>query len=151
MEAGYAIMVRTDENTFIAEKYVNFDKSAIDNAIDQFMNVGEYKPLQAVTTFALFPYCGQPWNLFLLESYCRRFSDNFRFEVLSVNSTNAGVLVRKHSKLTYFDIMADAIAKSGISLDENTGLNFLAKGGYTSQRRYAKIIELIKRAKELRN
>ena len=117
MEAGYAVMVRTDENAFVAERYVDFDKSAIDKAIDQFVNGGEYTPLRTVTTFALFPHCGQPWNLFLLESYCRRFSDNFRFELLSVNSTNAGVIVHKHSRLTYFDIMADAVGKSGISLD----------------------------------
>jgi hypothetical protein len=150
MEAGYAVMVRTDENAFVAERYVDFDKSAIDKAIDQFLNGGEYTPLRAVTTFALFPHCGQPWNLFLLESYCRRFSDNFRFEVLSVNSTNAGVIVRKHSRLTYFDIMADAVAKSGISLDEKTVLNFLATSGYTSQRRYAKIVELINQVTALR-
>lgn len=150
MEAGYVVMVRTDENAFVAERYVDFDKSAIDKAIDQFVNGGEYTTLRAVTTFALFPHCGQPWNLFLLESYCRRFSGNFRFEVLSVNSTNAGVIVRKHSRLTYFDIMADAVAKSGISLDEKTVLNFLATSGYTSQRRYAKIVELIKQATALR-
>jgi hypothetical protein len=150
MEAGYAVMVRTDENAFVAERYVDFDKSAIDKAIDQFVNGCEYTPLRTVTTFALFPHCGQPWNLFLLESYCRRFSDNFRFEVLSVNSTNAGVIVRKHSRLTYFVIMADAVAKSGISLNEQTVLNFLATSGYTSQRRYAKIVELIKQATALR-
>lgn len=150
MEAGYAVMVRTDENAFVSERYVDFDKSAIDKAIDQFMNGGEYTRLRAVTTFALFPHCGQLWSLFLLESYCRRFSDNFRFEVLSVNSTNAGVIVRKHSRLTYFDIMADAVAKSGINLDEKTVLNFLATSGYTSQRRYAKIVELIKEATALR-
>jgi len=150
MEAGYAVMVRTDVNVFVAERYVDFDKSAIDKAIDQFVNGGEYTPLRTVTTFALFPHCGQPWNLFLLESYCRRFSDNFRFEVLSVNSTNAGVIVHKHSRLTYIDIMADAVAKSGISLDKQTVLNFLAASGYTSHRRFAKIVELMKKASALR-
>lgn len=150
MEAGYAVMVRTDENAFAAERYVDFDKSAIDKAIDQFLNGGEYTPLRAVTTFALFPHCGQSWNLFLLESYCRRFSDNFRFDVLSVNSTSAGVIVHKHSRLTYLDIMADAVAKSRISLDEKTVLNFLATSGYTSHRRYTKIIELIKHATAIR-
>jgi hypothetical protein len=116
MEVGYTVMVRTDENAFVAEKYIDFDKGAIDKAVDQFMNGGEYIPLRAVTTFALFPHCGQPWNLFLLESYCRRFSENFRFEALSVNSTNAGVIVRKHSRLTYPDIITDAVAKSALYL-----------------------------------
>jgi hypothetical protein len=150
MEAGYAVMVRTGENAFVAEKYIDFYKGAIDKAVDQFMNGEEYIPLRAVTTFALFPHCRHPWNLFLLESYCRRFSDYFRFEALSVNSTNAGVIVRKHSRLTYPDIITDAVAKSGIILDEKTVLNFLAISGYTSQRRYSKIVELIKQATALR-
>ena len=150
MEAGFTIMVRTDETIFVADKYVNFDKDAIDKVIDQFMNGNDYTLLRAVTTFALFPYCGQPWNLFLLESYCRRFSDSFRFEVLSVNSTNAGVIVRKNSLLTMFDIMADALARSELNLSIKTSLDFLAASGYISRRRFAKIADLIKHATALR-
>lgn len=146
MQAGYDIMVRTDKDSFLADKYFDFNRNGIDNAIEHFIAGGEYVPLRHVTTFAPFPHCGQAWTLFLLESYCRRFSECFRFEVLSVNSTNAGVIVRKHSKLSYHDIMVDAVARSGVALHHDTVLDFLATEGYTSQRRYARITELITQA-----
>jgi hypothetical protein len=150
MQAGYDIMVRTDKNTYLADKFLDFDCSTIDNAVEHFVNGGEYVPLRHVTTFAPFPHCGQAWTLFLLESYCRRFSKRFRFEALSVNSTNAGAIVRKHSRLNYHDIMVDAVSRSGVALNANAVLEFLATDGYTSQRRYAKVNELITQATTLR-
>ncbi len=151
MKAGYDVLIRIDENTFVAERYVHFDTSAIDMAIEYFFHGGEYVPLQSVTTFAMFPHCGQTWNLFLLESYCRRFSEDFRFECLSVNSKNVGAIVRKKSQLPYVDIMADAVAKSNIPLVEQSILNFLMENGYISGRRYSKVIELINQVKAMRN
>lgn len=151
MQAGYDVLVRIDENTFVAERYIHFDTSAIDTAIEYFLHGGEYIPLQSVTTFAMLPHCGQAWSLFLLESYCRRFSDDFRFECLSVNSRNAGVIVRKKSRLSYADIMADAVAKSDIPLVAQPVLNFLVENGYISARRYTKVTELINQAKAIRN
>jgi hypothetical protein len=151
MQAGYDVLVRTDENTFVAERYIDFDTAAIDTAIEYFLHGGEYTPLQSVTTFAMLPHCGQVWNLFLLESYCRRFSDDFRFECLSVNSKNAGVIIRKKSHLSYFDILTDAVAKSDSSLVAQSVLNFLVENGYISVRRYTKVTELINQAKAIRN
>jgi hypothetical protein len=150
MQSGYDIMVRTDKVTYLADKSLEFDRRAIDNAIEHFVNGSEYVPLKSVTTFAPFPHCGQAWTLFLLESYCRRFSQHFRFEALSVNSSNAGAIVRKHCPLTYHDIMVDAVVKSDIALNQSTVLDFLAIEGYTSHRRYVKINELIIQATALR-
>lgn len=151
MQAGYDVLVRIDENTFVAERYINFDTSAIDTAIEYFLHGGEYIPLQSVTTFAMLPHCGEAWNLFLLESYCRRFSDDFRFECLSVNSKNAGAIVRKKSQLSYTDIIVDAVAKSNIPLTTQPVLNFLVENGYISTRRYTKVAELTNQAKAKRN
>lgn len=151
MQAGYDVLVRTDENVYVADRYIHFDTVAIDAAIEYFLHGGEYTPLKSVTTFAMLPHCGQAWNLFLLESYCRRFSDDFRFECLSVNSKNAGAIVRKKSRLSYADILADAVAKSDVSLIEQPVLNFLVENGYISTRRYTKVTELINQAKAIRN
>jgi hypothetical protein len=148
--AAYAVMVRIGQNAFVSEGQVHFDTIAIDSAIEQFINGGEYISLKAVTTFAPFPHCGQAWNLFLLESYCRRFSANFRFEVLSFNSSNAGAVVRKHSQMMYTDIMADAVAKSGIILNEHDVKEFLWENGYIASRLYKRTAELIHQAKVLR-
>lgn len=149
MEAGYAILVRTGKNTYVSEKYVNFNIEMIDNAISLFVT-DDYLPLKSFTTFAAFPHCGQAWNLFLLESYCRRFSDRFRFEVLAVNSKNAGAVVRKNCRLSYTEIMVDAVAKSSIALEKTAVEDFLCSTGYTGRRSYAKVNELIEQAKVMR-
>jgi len=151
MQAAYDVLVRIDENTFVADRYIHFETSEIDTAIEYFLHGGEYIPLQSVTTFAMLPHCGQAWNLFLLESYCRRFSDDFRFECLSINSKNAGVIIRKKSRMSYAELMADAVAKSDIPLVTQPVLDYLVANGYISVRRYTKISELINQAKAIRN
>lgn len=151
MQAGYDVLVRIDENIYVAERYIHFDTATIDMAIEYFLHGGEYTTLQSITTFAMFPDCGQAWSLFLLESYCRRFSDDFRFECLSVNNKNVGAIVRKKSRLSYANIMAAAVAKSDISLIAQPVLNFLVENGYIAARRYTKVAELINQAKAIRN
>lgn len=149
MEAGYSIMVRVDRDDYVAEKYVHFDAAGIDDILDLFVT-GEYLPLKSITTFAAFPYCGQAWNLYLLESFCRRFSDRYRFDVLAVNSRNVGAIIRKSCHLSYLQIMADAAAKSDTPLENGAILGFLLSSGYLGKRAYAKIDELIEQAKVLR-
>jgi hypothetical protein len=149
MEAGYATMIRSDENTYLAEKYVCFNTYEIDNVLDQFIE-SNYLPLRNITTFSVFPDCGQVWNLFLLESYCRRFSKQFRFEVLAVNSKNAGVIVRKNHKASYIEIMADAVAVSDIEFEKTAIEDFLCSNGYIGRRSYARVYELIEMAKVIR-
>lgn len=149
MEAGYAVMIRSDEDTFLAEKYVCFNVFEIDNVLEQFVE-GNYLPLRSITTFSVFPDCGQSWNLFLLESYCRRFSERFRFEVLAVNSKNAGVIVRKNCTASYIEIMADAVAVSSITLEKTVIEDFLYNNGYIGKRSYSKTNELIELANAIR-
>jgi hypothetical protein len=149
MEAGYSVLVRIDRDTFVAEKYLNFDSEAIDKAICGFV-AGEYLPLKSFTTFAGFPYCGQAWNPFLLESYCRRFSIEFRFDCPAANSQNAGAVIRKSCGLSYTDIMADAVAKSGVLLSDKETTLFLYESGFIGRNRTAKIAEVIEKAKNIK-
>jgi hypothetical protein len=149
LEAGYSILVRVDKNHFVSEKYVNFEVTAIDSSINFFIK-GDYLPIRAFTTFSLFPDCGYPWNLFLLESYCRRFSEKFRFDALSFNSRNAGVVIRRSSSLTYEEILVDAVVKSDIILEKNTIEEFLCTNGYIGRRSYSQIEELIQKVRLVR-
>jgi len=150
MQAGYDTMIRIDKQTFIADKYLDFDNDGIDIAIEYFLHGGEYSPLKAVINFAMFPHCGEAWNLFLLESYVRRFSKNFRFDTRSVNSKGVGAIVRQYSRLTYDDIMVDVVAQSGIILNAQNILNYLLENGLISQRRHKDIDGLISRTKTIR-
>ncbi len=149
MEAGNAVMVRIDKDTYVADKYVNFNVDLTDKALEQFVK-GAYLPLKAFTTFGLFPDCGQIWNLFLLESYCRRFSKEFRIDALSVNSRNAGAIVRKSCSMDYIEIMADAIANADILLNDTNVGQYLFDNGYTGRSTTSKVREIIAKAKDIR-
>ena len=149
LEAGYAVLVKIAEDAFVAEKYIHFDVVRIDEALDIFVT-GEYLPLKVVTTFAAFPHCGQVWNLFLLESYCRRFSQRYRFDGLTMNSRNAGAIVRKSCELTYTEIMADAVAAYGVELKKTNVIEYLRDHGYIGKRFIPRYGEMIEQAKTMR-
>lgn len=149
MEAGNAILVRVDKDTYVADRYVHFRVDVIDEAIGLFVK-GEYLPLKSFTTFGAFPECGQKWNLFLLESYCRRFSREYRFDTPSVNSRNAGAVIRKSCGLDYTAIMADAVANSDVPLKDTAVGRFLYVSGYTGRTTTAKVGEIIDKAKTIR-
>lgn len=132
LEAGYSVMVRTELETFVADRLVRFDISAVDEAIDLVMQ-GDYLPVKSFTSFAAFPDCGQTWNLYMLESYCSRFSRKFRYESPSLNSRNAGVVARRSCPMGYQQIMIDAVTKANIDLVEKTVSDFLYDNGYTGR------------------
>jgi predicted RNA-binding protein YlqC (UPF0109 family) len=148
MGAAFSTMVRVDKGTFVADKYLAFNKAQVDRAIAKFVT-GDYLPLKSFTTFGTFPDCGQRWNLFLLESYCRRFSKQFRFDTPSVNSRNAGAVIRKNCGLSYTEIMADAVTHAKIPLKEERVANFLFEAGFTGRSARTKVNEVIEAAKVL--
>lgn len=149
MEAGNTILIRIDKDTYVADRYVHFDSDLIDEAIGLVVN-GDYLPLKAFTTFGAFPDCGQTWNLFLLESYCRRFSRKFRFDTPSVNSRNAGAVIRKSCGMDYTEIMTDAVANADVPLNDVAVGRFLFDSGYTGRSTTAKVKEIIEKAKAIR-
>lgn len=147
---AYDTMVRIDKETFVSDDKISFDIDAIDNALSSYV----YKnviPLRAVKSFISFPYIqGYQWNLFLLESYCRRFSKLFGFQCLSVNSKNVGAIYRKESGFTdYIEVLATAVADSDVDLKERTIGDFLFESGYVA-RRTDIIADVIAKARILR-
>lgn len=149
MEAGNTTLVRIDKDTYVADKYVHFNADVIDESIGLFVK-GDYLPLKSFTTFGAFPDCGQEWNLFLLEGYCRRFSRKFRFDTPSVNSRNAGTVIRKSCGLNYTEIMIDAVAKADIPLKDSAVGKFLYENGYTGRSTTTKVGEIIDKARAIR-
>ena len=149
LEAGSVMLVRIDRYNYVADRYVHFNVEEIDAAIENTIK-GNYLPIKEFMTFAAFPDCGQPWNLFVLESYCRRFSYKFYFDAPSVNSRNTGAVIRKNCELDYTEIMADAVAKSNISLTENLICRFLFESGYIGRSTTSRANEIIDKAKIIR-
>ncbi len=149
LEAGSAILVRIDKDTYVADRHVHFNVDKIDEVIEFFVK-GGYLPLKSFTTFGAFPDCGQEWNLFLLESYCRRFSRRFRFDIPTFNSRNAGVVICKSCRLNYTEIMADSVANADIPLKSTVVGKFLYESGYTGRSTTTKASEIIAKAKGIR-
>lgn len=146
MAVGTAMLVRVDRDTYVADRYLYFTVDLIDQIIGQFLT-GEYLPLKDFTTFATFPHCGHTWNLFLLESYCRRFSKEFRFETPTINTRNAGAVIRKSCDMDYTEILIDAVVNSNVPLTDKYVGTFLCESGYIGRRTPSKVTEIIDKAK----
>ncbi len=149
LEASNTVLLRLDKDTFVADRYVHFNTDAIDETIGVFVK-GDYLPHKSFTTFGAFPDCGQAWNLFLFESYCRRFSRKFRFDTPSVNSRNVGAVIRTSCDMDYMEIMTDAVANADVLLKDIAVGKFLYESGYTGKRTTAKANEIIEKAKAIR-
>ena len=150
VEAANDTMVRIDKEHFVADDFVEFDVTGIDNALDQTVR-GGFIGLKEVTTFVNFPFCGYGWNLFLLESYCRRFSRKYMYETRRANSSNSGAIVLKSCRYSYHDLMAHAVARTKVDLIEADVFDYLTEAGYMERKRYSDIELLISEAIDLRN
>ena len=132
---AYDCMVRVDADYFASDSEIIFDVVATDAAIELFF-YDTVIPLQAVTSFTSFPHIeGYAWNWFLLESYCRRFSMKFAFQCLSVNNRNVGALFRKGQPFEdYPDVLAYAVIKANVALNESDVGDFLFEKRYVAAR-----------------
>lgn len=145
IDAANASMVRVDYDTFVADNKIVFDMVAIDSVLDDIVfenGIG----LKEITTFNAFPYCGYAWNLFLLESYCRRFSSRYRYACITPNSRNAGVIIAKNNNMDFHNIMAKAIARANIDINETDVFEFLIASGFMIRRQYANMNDLLELA-----
>ena len=149
---GYNTMVRVSAELFVAESSVNFDVARIDDTISLYCT-GSFLPLLGVVDFSLFPYAGFPWNHFLLESYVRRFSRVFIYDVRANNSSHIGVIVKKSFAYSEYDeILAYALAKSTITLNDKKAVgDYLFNNGYIGWRNLGKAeTKIVQKARALR-
>lgn len=149
IEAANISMIRISEEKFVSDSQVDFYVEQIDSALDNAIP-GESIGMREISTFGSFPFCGYAWNLFLLESYCRRFSKKYKYMAIAANSRNAGSIVKKDCELDYHEIMALSVAKSDVELVEDEVFNYLIATGYLARRQYSDIDDLIERAEAIR-
>ena len=148
-EAAYDTLVRVEAKHFVSERYVNFEIDTIDALLDNLV-IGDFIAIRGIATFALFPFCGQSWNYYLLESFCYRFSKKYRLEVMNFNDKNAGIIVKKTCNLKYQEMLAVAAAKADISLTTEDVGAYLFATGYLAKRKYAGLSNVVESAKGLR-
>ena len=109
--------------------------------------------IKDIDSFLVFPNVGYEWNEFLLESYLMYFSLKFALcnNGRSLNNV-AGAVVRRGSGYDdFFDVCADALAKSGCILTKENALDYLGEVNLLTRRSYKKIDSVLVKAKQIRN
>lgn len=146
--ALYDVMVRVDEQKFVSDKCVDFDVEAIDKVIDSF--VDGFAAIKEITTFALFPICGQTWTHYLLESYCYRYSKKYRYRMYVYNGRNAGAVVKSNIDWDYNELLAQAVARAKIELEPDIVGKYLCETGYMARSKFNMLSDVAKRAQKIR-
>lgn len=148
-QALYDDMVRVDKNRFVANRFVNFNVDEIDAILAGFIT-DDFRAIRDVTTFAMFPLCGQNWNHYLLESFCYKYSRKYSLHVLNFNDKNAGIIAEKDYTQNYSEMLAIALSRTDVELTAEVIGQYLCDTGYMAKSKYAKLGEIAQRAAELR-
>lgn len=148
-QALYDDMVRVDKNRFVANRLVNFSIDEIDTVLAGFIT-DNFRAIRDVTTFAMFPLCGQNWNHYLLESFCYKYSRKYSLHVIHFNDKNAGIIAEKDFNKKYNEMLAIALARTDVELSSEVTGQYLFNTGYMAKSKYAKLGEIAQRALKLR-
>lgn len=148
-QALYDEMVRVDKNRFVANNAVSFDVSEIDRVLSTFIS-DHFVAIRDITTFAMFPLCGQSWNHYLLESFCYKYSRKYSLHVIHFNDKNAGIIAEKDFNKSYSEMLAIELARSDVELKTESVGTYLFNTGYMAKSKYAKLDDIVQRAKEIR-
>lgn len=148
-QALYDEMVRVDKNRFVSNTAVNFDVSEIDRVLATFIS-NHFAAIRDITTFAMFPICGQSWNHYLLESFCYKYSRKYSLHVIHFNDKNAGIIAEKDFNKSYSEMLAMELARSDVGLKAEIVGTYLFNAGYMAKSKYAKLGDIVQRAKEIR-
>ena len=148
-QALYDDMVRTGPNSFVSNSSVSFNVDEIDKILSSFIT-DHFLAIRDITTFAMFPLSGQSWNHYLLESYCYKYSRKYSLHVLHFNDKNAGIIAEKDYSQQYTEMLAIALARDGVELKPEVAGPYLFNAGYMAKSKYARLDEIVQRAKEIR-
>lgn len=148
-EALYNSMVRVDKERYVANRHVRFDVDAIDEVLSHIIT-DRFIAIKEVTTFALFPLCGQPWNHYLLESFCYRYSKKYQLRLLGFNDKNAGIIAERDVTEDYGDLLAIAAARAPIELTPTAIGKFFFDVGYMAKSKFAWLDTITEKAKTSR-
>ncbi len=148
-QALYDDMVRVDSNRFVANKFVRFNVDEIDKILSGFI-IDHFRAIKDVTTFAMFPFCGQSWNHYLLESYCYKYSKKYSLHVICFNDKNAGIIAERDFNKQYNEMISMALARTDLELIPEVIGPYLSKAGYVAKSKYAKLGEIAQQAERLR-
>lgn len=124
-------MVRIDHDHYVSDASIQFNVDAVDYAISLFAG-NRIIPITAITSYTSFPDVpGYNWNLYLVESFLRRFSKRFTIDGSPAQmSYVGGISSADRHFANYEDRLAHAVIQDGITLTEE------AIGRYLTERKY---------------
>lgn len=142
-------MTRVDKNLFVKDELIDFDITGIDAALNSFVQ-GKIISLRDVTSFTGFPTVkGYSWNLFLLESFLRKFSRRYVYASPAANSANLGAIFPKSMNFEgYLDVQAAVVVQENIPLEKSLVEEFLIGHGFRAKRIDKVTARIIIRAQE---
>ena len=132
--SAYEQMVRVDKDLFVKDALINFDVVEVDKALRPFVK-RKIIPLRGVTSFTDFPPVeGYSWNLFLLESFLRKYSKKYVYVAPAANSVNAGAIYPKSMEFAdYLDVQALAVVQERVPLEKSAIEDFLVDKGFRAR------------------
>ena len=135
LSVAHETMIRVEENFFVKDALINFDVAEIDKALKPFVQ-DKIIPLRSVTSFTGFPPVeGYSWNLFMLESFLRKFSRRYVYTMPADNSANIGAIYPKSMKFEdYLDVQAAVVVQEKIPLEKFAVEEFLIGQGFRAKR-----------------
>lgn len=148
-DALYNTMIRVDKNRYVAHQYVKFDVDVIDDILSEMIK-DKFLAIKEITSFALFPVCGYPWNHYLLESYCYSYSKRYCLKVVGFNDKNAGIIAESNVTDGYNELLAQAAARAKIEVSTETVGQYYFETGYMGKRTFADLASTVERAKAIR-
>lgn len=162
LNSANKVMTRVSEKYYFKDELVHFDVDGTDKALSRFVN-GKIIALLSVKDFATFPpvevYENNTWNPinwngYLLESFVRKHSRQFRFLNAITNNSLTGAIYPRDmpfkSQNHYRELQAAVIIQENIPLHDNAIREFLSKEGfnkYLHEKIVKEIIELAQKMK----
>lgn len=151
----YENAFRINKENFVSLRSFDFPQAAVDAADDNLAALcrGDYITINEVDMFLSFPEVGYAWNSFFLESYVCHFSKRFKLLHERFNATmTIGAIVKRGTTafVDYYSVIVDALAHSGVELNQESAYDFLVSGGYLGTASYNKIVDAMRDAQNLR-
>lgn len=149
LSAAYDTMIRVDREHFVSLDAIEFNIDGVDDTLSLFVQ-DNIVPLGSVKSFTSFPEVdGHPWNLFLLDSFCRHRSKQFRTMGGPAKSKPVGAIFPIQMQFDSYDaLLAQVAAESGLALRRDILGDFFTKNAYTLRR--IETSGIINQAQEIR-
>lgn len=108
---------------------------AIDNAIALFVQ-NRMISIKSISSFTSFPWVeGYSWNLYLVESFVRRFSKRFRIDGWPAATSYVGCISPKQAEYpSYEDRLAAIVFQDRVVLDEKSIGDYLTSNKFILRR-----------------